>query len=136
MYMVQNPPKYDDVICEQPLKQLGMKMIQTTPEGVNFVSRGKPLMMNYRKLSKDLKTWINFKLTKMNCNKDIQILYTDNTKNDAEEMFKDSNFSCAHWNTFIGSEVPVVVCFYSSELDQTWQLLNMTSRAQQQVRTI
>ena len=71
----------------------------------------------------------------MNFNKEnVKILYTDNTKNDAEEMFKDSNFSCAHWNTFIGSEVPVVVCFYSSELDQTWQLLNMTSRAQQQVR--
>ena len=23
MYMVQNPPKYDDVICEQPLSESG-----------------------------------------------------------------------------------------------------------------
>ena len=121
----------------ESIKQLGMKMIKTTPEGVNFVSGGKPLMMNFREPSKDLITWINFKLTKMNCDKDnVKILCTDNTENDAKEIFKDSSFSCDHWKTFIGCEVPVVVCFYSSELDQTWQLLNMTSRAQQQVRTI
>ena len=93
-------------------------------------------MMNYREHSKVLKTWIHFKLTKLNCNKEnVQILHTDNTKMDAEELFRDSDYSCGHWNTFIGSEAPVVVCFFSSELDHPWQLLNITSRAQQQVRS-
>ena len=120
----------------ESIKHLGMKMIKTTPEGVTFVSGATPSKMNYRETSAALKTWIHFKLFQLNCNKDnVKILYTDNTKNDAEELFEGSNFSSGHWNTFIGSEVPVVVCFFSSELDQTWQLLNMTSRAQQQVRT-
>ena len=109
--------------------------MKTNPEGVNFVTGGRPSMMNYKETSEDLKTWIHFKLLQLNSNREnVKILFTDNTKNDAEELFKDSDFSCDHWNTFIGSEVPVVVCFFSSELDQTWQLLNMTSRAQQQVR--
>ena len=120
----------------ESIKHLGMKMIKTIPEGVNLVSGRKPTKINYRETSAALKTWIHFKLVQLNCNKDnVKILYTDNTKNDAEEMFRDSDFSFGHWNTFIGSEVPVMVCFYSSQLDHPWQLLNITSRAQQQVRS-
>ena len=111
-----------------------MKMIKTTPEGVTIVSGATPSKMNYRDTSAALKTWIHFKLFQLNCNKDhVKILYTDNTKNDAEELFKGSDFSSGHWNTFIGSEVPVVVCLYSAETDHPYILLNMTSRAQQQV---
>ena len=118
----------------ESIKHLGMKMIKTTPEGVTVVSGATPSKMNYRETSAALKTWIHFKLFQLNCNNDnVKILYTDNTKNDAEELFKGSDFSCGHWKTFIGSEVPVVVCFYSSELDHPYILLNMTSRTQQQV---
>ena len=118
----------------ESIKHLGMKMIKTNPEPVHFVKGGKPSMMNYKETNTELKTWIHFKMTKLNCSKEnVKVLYTDNTKNDAEELYKDSDFTCDHWNTFIGSEVPVVVCFFSSELDHPWQLLNMTSRAQQQV---
>ena len=31
MYMVQNPPKYDDVICEQPLSQAQILIIVSAP---------------------------------------------------------------------------------------------------------
>ena len=116
------------------IKNLGIKMIKTTPESVNFVTGRKPSMMNYIETTAELKTWIHFSLAKMNCNKkNVKVLHTDNTKIDAKELFKDSDFSYHHWNTFMGSEAPVVVCFFSSELDHPWQLLNMTSRAQQQV---
>ena len=70
-------------------------------------------MMNYKETNTELKTWIHFKMTKLNCSKEnVKILYTDNTKNDAEELFKDSNFTCDHWNTLL--VVKFLLLFVSS----------------------
>ena len=55
--------------CLKSIKKLGMKMVKTTPEEVNFVSGREPLMMNYKDPTVVLKSWIHFKLFQLNCNK-------------------------------------------------------------------
>ena len=65
----------------------------------------------------------------------IQVLYTDNTERDAKRLFENTEFSSCllHWRHFVGCEAPIVVCLFSPQKDESWQLMTMASRAQQQV---
>ena len=73
------------------------------------------------------------RMSKMKCKADkITILYTPSTEEDALRMFKDSfPSSLSSLDEFRGCENSVVICVYSSDDDDTWQLMAMASRAQQ-----
>ena len=79
------------------------------------------------------KLWIMDFLLKANFPKSkVSILYTASTAVMAHGMFQGPFASClSSWEEFRGCENCVIICFFSSEEDETWQLMNMASRAQQ-----
>ena len=117
--------------CLKSVQYLNIKMIDTKADSVNAVSGPKPVIMKYSTVEDNLKLWIIFKLLKLLCDpKDITIIFTDNTKEDAEKIFHSTVFaSCLkHWKSVIGCESLVIVCFCSNE--DSWQMFTMVSRAQ------
>ena len=94
----------------------------------------EPIVVSYRPPYDVLiKLWVQEQITKMKWKSDkMTILYTLSTEEDALRMFTDSfPSSLAALDEFRGCENSVVICFYSSDDDETWQLMAMASRAQQ-----
>merc|ERR1711941_75024 len=77
-------------------------------------------------------------IEKLHCSMEkISILYTKNTEKTAKKMFTDSFAPClCPLEDFRGCENSVIICFYSSDQDETWQLMTMASRAQQRLYVI
>ena len=122
----------------QSFHDLSIKRLETDVEAVDLVSGQKPRLLAYDTVNENLKIWLHITLSKLQCQKDqLTILYTDETKEDAFQMFpNDSQFheSLLHWKEFVGCEKPAIICFYSSTHDDVWQLFHIASRAQQQVK--
>ena len=112
----------------------GIKRLECEASSIELVTGREPIVVSYRPPYDVLiKLWIQEQITKMKCKSDkMTILYTLSTEEDALRMFKDSFPSSLNsLDEFRGCENSVVICFYSSDDDDTWQLMAMASRAQQ-----
>ena len=122
----------------QEIKYLNFKSLNTEAQPVETVVGGQPIQLQYNIADdvQDLKVWILCNLLKFRCEShQIQVLFTDNTERDAKRLFESTEFSSCllHWRHFVGCEAPIVVCLFSPQKDESWQLMTMASRAQQQV---
>ena len=121
----------------QEIKYLNVKPLNTEAQPVETVVGGQPIHLQYNMADvDDFKVWILCNLLKFRCeSQQIQVLYTDNTERDAKRLFESTEFSSCllHWRHFVGCEAPIVVCLFSPQKDESWQLMTMASRAQQQV---
>ena len=122
----------------QEIKYLNVKSLNTEAQPVETVVGGQPIQLQYNIADdvQDLKVWILCNLLKFRCEShQIQVLYTDNTERDAKRLFESTEFSSClmHWRHFVGCEATIVVCLFSPQKDESWQLMTMASRAQQQV---
>ena len=113
----------------------GIKRMECDASSIELVTGREPIIISYRPPNDEIrgiKLWIQDQMSKMKCKADkITILYTPSTEEDALRMFKDSfPSSLSSLDEFRGCENSVVICVYSSDDDDTWQLMAMASRAQ------
>ena len=95
---------------------LNIRRLETESEAVNLVSGCKPTLLSYYQVDHNLKIWIHCELAKYHSKSEqLAILYTDETKDDAKKVFKDSKYKkCVlHWEEFVGCEKSIVVCFFN-----------------------
>ena len=114
----------------------GIKRLDCEASSIEFVTGREPIVISYRPPNDEIrfiKSWIQDQITKMKFKSDkITILYTPSTEEDALTMFTDSfPSSLSSLDEFRGCENSVIICFYFSDDDDTWQLMAMASRAQQ-----
>ena len=74
------------------------------------------------------------KLTLVDADCRLKILFSNETQKFAETIFKDTKYEgcLTNYDDFIGCECPIVVLFFKKTEDH-WQLLEMASRAQLKV---
>ena len=110
----------------------GIRRMECEASSTEFVTGREPIIISYRPPNDGLIIlWIQDQISKMKCKSDkITILYTPSTEEDALRMFTDC-YSLSSLDEFRGCENNIIICFYSSDDDETWQLMAMASRARQ-----
>ena len=120
----------------QSLQFIGIKRMDCLATPNNLVIGKKPVILTYKAFNDIslIRRWIKDYLNKLNCTSEmVSILYTKNTEIDAKRFSSGTLLTCLNtWKEFRGCENSVIICFYSSD-DETWQLMTMASRAQQQL---
>ena len=112
----------------------GVRVLNAEVSPVGVVQGPKPEVFYYdREVTDDMKTFVHHKLRNYSPDQ-VKILFTESKSDDAEKLFKNSRFaqSMSKWTSFIGSEAPVVVMFFSDD-DKNWEFMVMASRAQYKV---
>ena len=114
----------------------GVRVLNAEVSPVGVVQGPKPEVFYYDgEVTDDMKTFVHHKLATYSAQQ-VKILYTKSKSDDSEQLFKNSRYSqsLSKWTSFIGSEAPVVVMFFSED-DKNWEFMEMASRAQYKVRT-
>ena len=118
----------------QDYQSQGVRVLNAEVSPVGVVQGPKPEVFYYdEEITEDMKTFVHHKLATYSPDK-VKILFTESKSEDAEKLFKNSRFSqsLTKWTSFIGSEAPVVVMFFSDD-DKNWEFMEMASRAQYKV---
>ena len=117
----------------------GIRTLACEASSVDFVIGRKPIILTYgskesvNDQERVIRGWIERKIEDLKCPRSkVTILHTRNTKTDMETIFDCLQYSHFQWDDFRGCENSVVICMFSS-VDKAWQLMTMTSRAQQQL---
>ena len=112
----------------------GVRVLNAQVNPVGVLQGPKPDVFYYdREVTADMKTFVHHQLAKYSPDQ-VKILFTESKSDDAEKIFKNSGFapSLSKWTSFIGSEAPVIVMFFSDG-DRNWEFMEMASRAQYKV---
>ena len=112
----------------------GVRVLKAEVSPVDVVKGPKPEVFYYDgEVTDDMKTFVHDKLATYS-EKQVKILYTESKSDDAKKLFANSRLSSSlsRWTSFIGSEAPVVVMFFS-DVDRNWEFMVMASRAQYKV---
>ena len=112
----------------------GGRVLNAQVSPVDVVQGPKPEVFYYDgEVTDDMKTFVHDKLATYSAHQ-VKILYTKSKSDDSQQLFKNSRYSqsLSKWTSFIGSEAPVVVMFFSED-DKNWEFMEMASRAQYKV---
>ena len=112
----------------------GVRVLNAEVSPVGVVQGPKPDVFYYDgEVTDDMKTFVHHKLIEYSPDQ-VKILFTESKSEDAEKLFQDSRSfrSLSNWTSFIGSEAPFIVMFFSDN-DKNWEFMEMASRAQYKV---
>ena len=112
----------------------GVRVLNAEVSPVGVVQGPKPDVFYYDgEITAQMKTFVHCQLAKYPSDQ-VRILFTKSKSDDAQKLFKNSKFtpSLSKWTSFIGSEAPVIVMFFSDD-DKNWEFMQMASRAQYKV---
>ena len=115
----------------------GVRVFNAEVSPVEVVQGPKPDVFYYDgEITDEMKTLVHWKLAKY-ISHQVKILFSKSKAVDAQKLFKNSRFtpSLTNWTSFIGSEAPVVVMFFSED-DKNYEFMQMASRAQYKVHII